>query len=276
MQPKFNNKRHLDLKRVLTPYPFDEYNTAINVLAEQLPKDEWLTREDTGVLWAKNTKYVEGKHHILEWVTNHMPLHTSFGSGSTTSGILNDQTRFIHHGFTDRHLFFQRMTSSRFLLGVGEPIDGPTALEAIAHGAAFINAKLDPPLVFDKEKPTSRPYTSQHPFAATFGEPYVYTIDVNNRTAIDEVMEKIRRTPPKPFRHQFNSPDFYVENLRRIFGEEHNKCNASTPIPSRHPGNNVYPSYEAWKQHNCDGGCQSHWTIAEPNARPFTPRDSYT
>jgi hypothetical protein len=92
----------MDLKRVLTPYPFDEHNTAINVLAEQLPISDWLPRENTGVLWAKTPKYLQGKENVLKWVTDYMPLHTSIQNGASEHGslgqLLGDSKRFIHHG----------------------------------------------------------------------------------------------------------------------------------------------------------------------------------
>jgi hypothetical protein len=43
-------------------------------------------------------------------------------------------------------------------------------------------------------KPTGRDVTSQNPYAEQFiGEPYVYTIDINNITQVTAAMEKIMK-----------------------------------------------------------------------------------
>jgi hypothetical protein len=170
-------------------------------------------------------------------------------------------------GFTDRHSFLQRMSSSRFLLGVGEPIDGPTAMEAMAQGCVFINAKFTPPVVYDG-KPTVRPYTSQHPFVEHYvPEPYAYTVDLSNKTAVDEVILRIKSWTPTPYRHQYNTEQYYVSNLRRIFASQ-SQCTPSLNVPSRHPGNDVYPTFEQWKQ-RCGNTCNSHQTQLQSNVRPF-------
>lgn len=170
-------------------------------------------------------------------------------------------------GFTDRKSFLQRMSSSRFLLGVGEPIDGPTAMEAMAQGCAFINAKFVPPIVYDG-KPTVRPYTSQHPFIEHHvPEPYAYTIDLANHTAVMDTLRKIQAWTPTPYRHEFNTEQYYVENLRKIFGKQ-KECGASTPMPSRHPGNQVYSTFDDWRQ-RCGGSCNGHQTQSQQPIKPF-------
>jgi hypothetical protein len=158
------------------------------------------------------------------------------------------------------------MSSSRFLLGVGEPIDGPTAMEAMAQGCVYINAKNTPPIVYDG-KPTVRPYTSQHPFVENYvPEPYAYTIDLSNKTAVDTTMRRIRSWTPTPYRHKYNTESYYVENLRRIFSAQ-SMCTTATPVPTRHPGNKVYTSWDNWKQ-TCGGTCNSHQTATHPSITP--------
>ena len=82
-------------------------------------------------------------------------------------------------------------------VGLGFPYEGPAPLEAVANGAVFLNPVFEPPHssknhAFFKGKPTHRQLTSQHPYAEHFiGEPYVYTIQVNQSNEVEKVLDRI-------------------------------------------------------------------------------------
>ena len=85
----------------------------------------------------------------------------------------------------------------KVFVGLGFPYEGPAPLEAISHGCFFLNPKLSPPhnrftTERMKAKPTLRSLTSQNPYTADFiGEPYVYTINIENRTEVAQTLESI-------------------------------------------------------------------------------------
>jgi hypothetical protein len=278
-QPEFN-KRNLDLKKVLTPYPFDGSNTPIHLIAEQLPPSLWITpRKFQAVIWAKSYRYLQEKVNILREISKHIPLIGTFGEVHETSeGVIDFITQ---HGFMNRTSFLQLLSSSVLLIGVGGPLDGPTALEAIAHGCIYLNPRFDPP-VHAENKPTKFLYTSQHPFAELYiPPPHTYTVNLHNRTALAEFLAILSvnnsRVAPAPFIHPFHTPANFIANLRQIFSSESlSRCehNSTRSPPHRHPNNQVYRSFLEFLQKDCGSSCLPHWTQIKPTATPSIPSNS--
>jgi hypothetical protein len=77
----------------------------------------------------------------------------------------------------------------------GPLFSGPAPLEAVSHGAIFINPKFDPPHgrgteAFFAQKPTGRRLTSQHPYLEEFvGAPAVVTVDIKDLEAVKRVLQ---------------------------------------------------------------------------------------
>lgn len=86
-------------------------------------------------------------------------------------------------------------------IGLGFPYEGPAPLEAIANGCFFLNPRINPPInrgnsKFLKGKPTLRSLTSQNPYTEMFiGQPYVYTVDVENREEVNDALMKMASLP---------------------------------------------------------------------------------
>jgi hypothetical protein len=252
-------KRQLDLKHILTPYPFDLINSPINMLADQLPRDQWKQRLKQGVIWAKSYEYITPaiKDH-LQSIIDLAPLHSTFGTKKTRAPL-----PFVTHDVLSRKDFFQLLTESRFVIGIGKPLDGPTALEVLAHGCVLINPTFSPPLRL-QSKPTDRRYTSQHPFVEQYvPRPHAYSIDITNHTLLrSTVQEILSQPPPGPYIHPFHTAAVYVENLRHIFEVKRLECREIEGTgPKKHPGNDVYQSFENFVSSGCAQaqGCPEHW-----------------
>ncbi|KAG7282780.1 hypothetical protein CRUP_029988 [Coryphaenoides rupestris] len=90
-------------------------------------------------------------------------------------------------------------------VGLGFPYEGPAPLEALSLGCVFLQPNLIPPhsphsSPFYRGKPTTREISSQHPYAEHFvGKPYVWTVDVTNRTALRQAIKDIKLMQLKPF-----------------------------------------------------------------------------
>lgn len=261
-QQEFNKKRNLDLKKVLTPYPFDGSNTPIHMITDQLPHDKWITpRLNQAVIWAKSTNYFYEQLPMLRQVSKIIPLVGTFGIVDN-----NHELSFINQkNYLNRTEFLQLLSSSRILLGVGEPLDGPTALEAISHGCIYINPIFSPPIQA-KSKPTRFNYTSQHPFVENYiSSPHVYNVNIKDVNALKSTIQQILESNEvvEPFIHPFHKPDAYIRNLRSIFSiEKRQQCELNKENqPNRHPGNKVYNSFREFLQMDCGlSSCVSHWT----------------
>jgi hypothetical protein len=79
-QEKFNTKRHLDLKRILTPYPFDGSNSPINIVTSVLPKRLWSSPKLQGVIWGKDPAYLHSHLSTIKFLsqTLNITLVTTF------------------------------------------------------------------------------------------------------------------------------------------------------------------------------------------------------
>ncbi|KAF3842902.1 hypothetical protein F7725_001751 [Dissostichus mawsoni] len=88
------------------------------------------------------------------------------------------------------------LRKSKVFVGLSFPYEGPAPLEALANGCAFLNPKLNPPqsslnTKFFKGKPNIREIISQHPYAEAIGEPYVWTVDMNNSIEVERALNAI-------------------------------------------------------------------------------------
>ena len=73
------------------------------------------------------------------------------------------------------------MTEAAFLLGLEDPVLGPSALEAIAYGAVYINPTTAPKLV------SGQHLKSQHPYAEEqIGMPHVCSCALQDSAALDK------------------------------------------------------------------------------------------
>jgi hypothetical protein len=271
-QPEFN-KRKLNLKRILTPYPFDGTNTAIHMITDQLPREKWSpTRFNQLVIWAKSFSYLRPEHlaslrHIAQ--RTNITIVGTFGELRKFSPALARSLSFIQAlPLLNRTEFHYLLSASRILLGVEKPLDGPTALESIAHGCVYLNPLFSPPRLVSG-KPTNYRYTSQHPFIEReISPPHSYLIDFRNQTAIDSIVSQILSSQqPLPYLHPHHIPSSYLRNLRNIFsGSAQQQCQQNQQ-PLRHPGNDVYESFIDFLQSGCgkgkDAECQPHWSAID-------------
>lgn len=308
-QAAFNTKRHLDLKRILVPYEFDGSNSVIHMVTAQLPREQWrdhyqsdknenkmdnsksdssrysdgnsnsAIRPKAGLIWAKDATYfrpplVATLASLPREVTLRTTLRTDQQRGSGL-GPLSGLPNVVNLGFHKKSEYLQLLTEHRFLIGVGKPLDGPTPLEAIAHGCAYINPRFTPPLVITG-KPTRFPYTSQHPFIEShIGPPHAYTVDILNETALTAIVKEImsRPEPLEPFVHPYHRPEGYVANLRAILTSLEAKCSSDKSVPTKHPGNKVFPTYGAFVRANCGGQChRPDWTQPTPQSVQLASR----
>jgi hypothetical protein len=310
-QEKFNIKRHLDLKRILTPYPFDGSNSPINIVTSVLPKRLWSSLKLQGVIWAKDPAYLHSHLSTIKFLTQTLKitLVTTFRTNinnQKSSQALGELRAFssniIFRNFLNRIEYLQLLSGSAFLLGLGSPLDGPTPLEAMAHGCAFINPLFTTPYV-QQNKPTRYVYHSQHPFIQQYvPEPFAFTIDVANHTKLAETIQKIVRRyqerkefehsstsqqgaedeiPHSPFyyRHPFHVPSNYVKNIFEILSNTSEpKClskysqGAGTgqeklSPPVRHPGNKVFATFSDFLANNCQARCYPHWNNVDASKK---------
>lgn len=184
-------------------------------------------RHSQGVIWGKKSNYftsVNGKSILkaaaaLSHLISLLP--------SSAGGSVLKHKNIKHVGHQTKVEFRTLMANSKFLLGLGDPVSGPSALEAMLVGSMFIN-----PTFKGKGFPDGNPnypvelrkhYTSQHPYMEQHvGAPYVCSFNMLSlaqpnitelewciRTALNSTL---RPRIPDEFTH-----DSYSKRVRHIF-----------------------------------------------------------
>jgi hypothetical protein len=109
-----DNRRRLDLKRILTPFPYDGVNTPIHfMLSGEVGRQQ--PREQSGMLWAKDPRHLPRNAELLLGALSKLaPLH------SFLSAVPAEYEHvLINHKIVSRSEFVQRLRRSRFIIGMG-------------------------------------------------------------------------------------------------------------------------------------------------------------
>ena len=80
--------------------------------------------------------------------------------------------------------------SATFIIGFGDPILGPTLIDALSAGCVFINPIYAKPhkLIMTPAFPAH----TQHDYGVLLGEPYVYTVAYERQDKVIKVVQKVR------------------------------------------------------------------------------------
>eukprot|EP01038_Epipyxis_sp_PR26KG_P004775 gene4775-6697_t len=104
-----------------------------------------------GVIWGKDPKHFEGQESILKFVADKFPLIST----STKQVFSHHNIKWIGH--LGSQSWLKLLRNAKFLIGLGNPILGPSAIDAISLGCVYINP------IFSK--PIREIFHSQHPYA---------------------------------------------------------------------------------------------------------------
>lgn len=163
-----------------------------------------------GVIWGKDVKHFDGKEAMLRHVADQGVALVSTASTPTGGGLFqHPKVQWLGHQSPQgwHHL----LASSSFLLGMGDPLLGPSVIEAIAAGCLYINP------IYSGE-PAKNGLLSQHPWAAEKVPEYVCSYHPD-RT--DQLMACVRRAletslpPHLPPEFQESA---HRERVKAIFG----------------------------------------------------------
>ena len=161
-----------------------------------------------GVVWGKDPKHFEGKTGMLKAVLNQEPSLTLVATA--TRNVFQHQ-RMAWRGHQTAESWQTLLRQSRFLIGLGDPLLGPSAIDAISAGCMYINP------VYSAGK-AKKGYASQHPYAAEkIGKPYVCNYQLGDMASLLQCVQQAMATVLDPL----SVPDFtesaHLERVRRIF-----------------------------------------------------------
>lgn len=121
---------------------------------------------------------------------------------ATSQAVRLPGLQVTNHFSLGHRRYLELLASSALYIGLGDPVIGPSSLEAMACGCVYINPKFDPPRTLNGKKPNGYRYTSQVPLAESIGAPHAYTVGIRDLPAVNAVLDKIAapraRRPLRP------------------------------------------------------------------------------
>mmetsp|Transcript_22492 Transcript_22492/g.50680 ORF Transcript_22492/g.50680 Transcript_22492/m.50680 type:complete len:520 (-) Transcript_22492:59-1618(-) len=175
-------------------------------------------QKQQGVVWGKKSEYFEKGQGIISAVLEKCDL-VSFlpNAGSVESKF----PRLYNLGYKSKEEFRQILAGSKFLLGLGDPLSGPSALDAMLVGVMYLNPSF-PQRNSEYPDELKSFYTSQHPYMAQHGGNYVCSFDMLSRSMPDkqqlhQCVDKALRTKLEPQIPRDFTREEYEARVRRIF-----------------------------------------------------------
>jgi alpha-1,3(6)-mannosylglycoprotein beta-1,6-N-acetyl-glucosaminyltransferase len=164
-----------------------------------------IIKENQGVIWGKDVKHYHGKVDLLKMVANQVPLYST----ASSPVFQHKNIRWMGHQSRDEWLVL--LAKSKFLLGLGDPLLGPSAIDAISVGCMYLNPIYD--------HPVREIFTSQHPYAETYvGQPYVCSFHISQTNELMQCVDKALTTTLGPLVPEHFQESQYLERLRSILG----------------------------------------------------------
>ena len=160
-----------------------------------------------GVLWGKDPKHFDGKVRMLNSIANNLPTGASLVSVATRAVFTHPNVQWKGH--QSRKQWLELLQQSKFLLGLGNPLMGPSAIDAIAAGCMFINPVYKRPI---------KGYFNQHPYASDkIGAPYVCSYPEGDTVALETCVQKALKSDLPPFLPRDFSREVYLQRLQEVF-----------------------------------------------------------
>ena len=165
-------------------------------------------RKRQGIIWGKDGRHYDGKHGLLESVARTVPLL------STSSVKVFDNQNITWLGHQNPKQWNVLLSQSMFLLGLGDPLLGPSAIDAVTAGCMYINPMYPSPFTHNDLS-----FTSQHPHAEeTIGQPYVCSYLQNDLSSLQACVDKSMTTNLVPYTPIEFTKEAYRKRVIRIFG----------------------------------------------------------
>ncbi|CAM9864132.1 unnamed protein product, partial [Hapterophycus canaliculatus] len=155
------------------PVPASQERTFLGYRADdfsqtQVSRGGTVTRRRQGVIWGKTPASFDGKtaRNLVSSLADIVELHSTMVPNNASV----EHDNIVYHGHLSREKWHSLLRESKFILGLGNPLSGPSAMDAVMAGCIYLN----PVFPF----PMKNIYNSQHPFLAqSVGEPYVCSFE---------------------------------------------------------------------------------------------------
>lgn len=211
---------NVPINRFLTAYRTNLYNSFLGYYIEednvnnlnQSDVREYVNKyeekKNQGILWGKDIKHFDGKIEIIKLIAKKTLLLST-----SSDKMIFDNSNVIWLGHQNKKEWLHLLSQSKFLIGLGDPLLGPSAIDAISNGCMYIN-----PIYEKSRKVNDQIFLSQHSYAVNYiGEPYVCSYKINDITSLQDCIDKALKTNLKPFVPEDFTKDAYRQRVIHIF-----------------------------------------------------------
>jgi hypothetical protein len=162
------------------------------------------SKKQQGVIWGKDPRHYTNREQLLATLSRQVQLH------STATRQVIQGSDIVWHGHQTVESWMTLLAQSKFLLGLGDPLLGPSAIDAISMGCVYINPIYS--------QPVREIHFSQHTYASKhIGLPYVCDANLDKFEEVKKCIDYALQTDLKPFVPQDFQRDIYVERVKKIF-----------------------------------------------------------
>ena len=181
------------------------WNTFLGYYIDTFPNSSRdVKKKRQGVIWGKDVKHFDGKVHMLQQVADAVELHTTVTENIFSHGNIR------WHGHQSPASWRQLLFESKFIIGLGHPLLGPSAIDAIAAGCMYINPVY--------ASPVRDIFKSQHPFAVqNIGAPYVCSYSIGDIHSLMNCVNLALETNLKPIIPKDFTEMEYINRVKKIF-----------------------------------------------------------
>jgi hypothetical protein len=190
-------------RRFLTAFETNTENTFLGYYIDPLTNIT-SAKKQQGVIWGKDTRHFEGRAPLLSHIANKVHLVST----AITPPFHHANIAWVGHQTSRGWLDILR--ESRFLVGLGDPLLGPSAIDAIATGCMFLNPQYAKPV-------RDGAFHSQHPYAAQKLDKYVCSYKINDAASLMRCVDTALTTDVPPHIPADFTKEAYLQRVRHIF-----------------------------------------------------------
>lgn len=170
---------------------------------------ETIPKKVQGVVWGKDPKHFEKKIGMLQSLLNEIPSLTLV---STSTKPLFKHNRMVWKGHLSSEGWLSLLAESKVLIGLGDPLLGPSAIDAIRLGCVYMNPTYTPQY-------TKKGYSSQHPYAAAHMAHAVCSYKEADAPSLTHCVKQALSSPPLERKiPQDFTKDAYLGRVKQVFG----------------------------------------------------------
>ena len=205
--------------RILSAFPTRNAQATFLGFSLTKPGPRLQIARNQGVIWGKDIKYYASKlgKSIIHTASS---ICTLVAISKHLNHDLQQHKNITFIGPQSVKNFKTLLQSSKFLLGLGHPLSGPSGLDAMQAGAMLIipDFSLNP-----LQMQAGKHFESQHPYMTTFvGPPYVCTFQVlesgtANTTELHRCIERAVTTTLEPRIPDDFQSEVYEKRVAKIF-----------------------------------------------------------